>query len=130
VLDIAEHMPKVRAHAATLLQAVANLLSNSMKFVAPGVRPKVRVWTERREDGMIRLCIEDNGIGIDTSAQTRIFKVFERLHGIESYPGTGIGLAVVARACERLGATCGVHSEPGQGSRFWIDLKSDGDDQA
>ena len=51
-----------------------------------------------------------------------IFRVFERLHGIESYPGTGIGLAVVARACDRLGGRFGVESQPGSGSRFWVDF--------
>ena len=93
-----------------------------MKFVAHGVRPQLKVWTEANDDGTIRLWVEDNGIGIDAEYRDRIFRVFERLHGIETYPGTGIGLAIVARACERLGGRCGVESTLGQGSRFWIEF--------
>ncbi|MBD1888816.1 CHASE3 domain-containing protein [Coleofasciculus sp. FACHB-SPT9] len=70
----------------------------------------------------VRLWIEDNGIGIAPEHQQRIFRVFERLHGIESYPGTGIGLAIVRKGLERMGGHAGVESQAGEGSRFWIDL--------
>ncbi|MBD2740161.1 CHASE3 domain-containing protein [Coleofasciculus sp. FACHB-1120] len=70
----------------------------------------------------VRLWIEDNGIGIAPEHQQRIFRVFERLHGIESYPGTGIGLAIVRKGLERMGGYAGVESQANQGSRFWIDL--------
>ena len=86
------------------------------------MRPVIRVWAERRSGGKIRLWVEDNGIGIDVEYQDRIFRPFERLHGIESYPGTGIGLAIVSRACKRLGGRCGVESNSGQGSRFWVEF--------
>ena len=62
----------------------------------------------------------------DVENQSHIFRPFERLHGIESYPGTGIGLAIVARACGRLGGRCGVESQVGQGSRFWMELAAEG----
>jgi signal transduction histidine kinase len=71
----------------------------------------------------IRLWVEDNGIGIASEHQKRIFGVFERLHGIESYPGTGIGLAIVQKGVERMGGKVGVESQLGQGSRFWIELR-------
>jgi len=51
-----------------------------------------------------------------------LFKVFERLHGVEEYPGTGIGLAIVKRGSERMGGSCGVESKPGEGSNFWVEL--------
>lgn len=70
----------------------------------------------------VRLWIEDNGIGIAPEHQQRIFRVFERLHGIETYPGTGIGLAIVRKGLERMGGYAGVESQAGEGSRFWIDL--------
>lgn len=70
------------------------------------------------------LWIEDNGIGIASEHQERIFRVFERLHGIESYPGTGIGLAIVRKGLERMGGQVGVNSQLGQGSRFWVALPS------
>jgi signal transduction histidine kinase len=71
----------------------------------------------------VRLWVEDNGIGIAREHQPKLFRVFERLHGREDYPGTGIGLAIVRRALERMGGSAGVESAPGEGSRFWIELK-------
>ncbi len=73
----------------------------------------------------IRLWLEDNGIGIAPEHQERIFRVFERLHGIEIYPGTGIGLAIARKGVERLGGRVGVESQVGQGSRFWLELTLD-----
>jgi signal transduction histidine kinase len=66
--------------------------------------------------------VEDNGIGIAKEHQERIFGVFERLHRPEAYPGTGIGLAIVRKAMERMGGRAGVESEPGRGSRFYLEL--------
>ncbi|MBD2017001.1 PAS domain S-box protein [Microcoleus sp. FACHB-53] len=70
----------------------------------------------------IRLWLEDNGIGIEPRHQETIFQAFERLHGVESYPGTGMGLAIVRKGVERMGGRVGVESQPGEGSRFWIEL--------
>jgi signal transduction histidine kinase len=114
-------LPRVMGHYATLVQVVANLLTNGIKFVLPSVRPHVRVWTEEQDD---RVCLRlrDNGIGIAPEYQERIFRVFERLHGPETYAGTGIGLAVVRKGIERLGGQVGVESAPGQGSTFWVEL--------
>lgn len=120
-LSVERPLPKVHAHRTILLQVLANLLSNAIKFVAPGVEPRVRVRGERRE-GKVRLWVEDNGIGIAPEHQGRIFRVFERLHASGEYPGTGVGLAIVRRALERLGGQAGVESQPGRGSRFWIEL--------
>jgi len=125
-IEIIGKLPIVMGHKATLVQVAANLISNGIKFVPAGVPPQLRIWSEQRPDGMIRLWIEDHGIGIDDAYQTRVFQVFERLHGIESYPGTGIGLAIVARVCERLGGRCGVESKVGQGSRFWVEFPAGG----
>ena len=114
-------LPTVAAHPATLGQVVANLIANALKFAAPGVSPMIDIWAEQR-DANVRLWVEDNGIGIEPEYQERIFQVFERLHGVESYPGTGIGLAIVRKGVERMGGTAGVESVPGQGSRFWVTL--------
>ena len=112
---------EVWAHKGVLVQMLVNLLSNSLKFVAIGVKPCVRIWTEAG-DATVRLSIQDNGIGIASEHHQRIFRVFERLHSTEQYPGTGIGLANVSKAAERMGGRVGVESQPHQGSRFWVEL--------
>jgi PAS domain S-box-containing protein len=114
-------LPAVYGHRTTLVQVATNLLANALKFVPPGVRPEVRVWAEDRGP-VVRLWVEDNGIGIAPEHRERIFSVFERLHGEESYPGTGIGLAIVKKGVERAGGRVGVESEEGRGSRFYADL--------
>ena len=124
-LEIVEPLLPVVGHHSTLVQAAANLLSNAAKFVAPGVTPRVRVRTER-SGRLVRVWVEDNGIGIAPADQERIFRVFERLNGMGAYPGTGIGLAIVRRAMDRMGGAAGVVSQPGEGSRFWIDLPGAG----
>ncbi|MFB2918753.1 PAS domain S-box protein [Aerosakkonema funiforme] len=117
-------MPKVQAHRNTLAQAIVNLLSNAIKFVDKDSQPQVHIWTET-DDECVKLWVADDGIGIAPEHQKRIFRVFERLHGIESYPGTGIGLAIVQKAVERMGGSVGVESELGKGSKFWIKLRND-----
>ena len=87
--------PTVMAHEATLRQVLVNLISNAVKFVAVGP-PKIRLRAEERPGGMIRIWVEDNGIGIPAQFHERIFNVFQRLHTTE-YAGTGIGLAIVQK---------------------------------
>jgi hypothetical protein len=111
----------VLGHHFLLEQSLGNLLNNAAKFVAPGVTPEIRIRTEPRA-GQVRLWIEDNGIGIDPSYHRKIFNMFERVGDLHRYEGTGIGLAIVQRAIQRMGGACGVESVPGQGSRFWVDL--------
>ena len=115
-------MPAVVGQRSTLVQIVSNLVSNAVKFVASGNTPNVTLWAEER-GAFVRLWVEDNGIGIAPEYQGRIFRIFERLHGIETYPGTGIGLAIVEKAVHRLGGRTGVESALGQGSKFWVELK-------
>ncbi|MDP3541076.1 MAG: ATP-binding protein [Elusimicrobiota bacterium] len=122
LLDIEAPLPRVLGHAVPLTQIFANLLSNALKFVPRGVSPRIKVRSELRGN-LARFTVEDNGIGIDAAHQEKIFDVFLRLHSSDEYPGTGIGLAIVRRAAERLGGTAGVESAPGRGSRFWVELK-------
>ncbi|PSR17152.1 hypothetical protein C8255_14070 [filamentous cyanobacterium CCP3] len=124
-IDVVASLPRVMAHRSTLTQVVTNLVSNAIKFVKPMTPPKIDIFAEETyQDGgrWIRLWIVDNGIGIAPEHQERIFRVFERLHGAESYPGTGIGLAIVRKGLERMGGQTGVESQLGHGSRFWIAL--------
>jgi PAS domain S-box-containing protein len=118
---VAADHPNVIGEPAALMQVLINLLSNAVKFSALDRVPEVTVTAEKR-GGYVRLTIADNGIGIAPEHRERIFRVFERLHGQESYPGTGIGLAIVRKAMERMNGRCGVESTLGAGSRFWIEL--------
>lgn len=118
---VEESLPQALASHSTLVQVIRNLLTNALKFVAPGVRPEIRLRTEGRP-GQVRLWVEDNGIGIATENHKKVFHLFERLHGVEVYPGSGIGLAIVRRGVERMGGRVGVESELGKGSRFWLEL--------
>ncbi|HWQ90583.1 MAG TPA: ATP-binding protein, partial [Clostridia bacterium] len=114
----------VVGHQATVVMLISNLVSNSLKFIAPGVQPQIRIWGERRDD-TIRLNVQDNGIGINPADLKRLFTAFQRLHGKQDYPGTGLGLALVRVGAERMGGRVGVESEPGKGSLFWVELKAD-----
>ncbi|MDB6064032.1 MAG: sensor signal transduction histidine kinase [Pedosphaera sp.] len=115
-------LPAVRADPALLTLVLANLLQNALTYVTSQVVPHVRLWAEQR-DARVRLWVEDNGIGIDPAYRERIFRVFERLHPADEYTGTGIGLALVAKALECMGGCAGVEPNPGGGSRFWLELE-------
>lgn len=102
---------------------------NKNKTSPPAVRtpsrypiPSNGVTPAAAASSNIRLWIEDNGIGIEPRHQENIFQAFERLHGVETYPGTGMGLAIVRKGVERMGGRVGVESQLGEGSRFWIEL--------
>jgi PAS domain S-box-containing protein len=120
-VETAGPWPRALAHEPTLGQVLLNLVSNALKFVRPDAPPLVRLRAEERGE-FIRVWVEDNGIGIAPGHQAQIFRVFVRLHR-EGYPGTGIGLAIVERGVERMGGRAGVESTPGQGSRFWFELR-------
>jgi signal transduction histidine kinase len=107
---------------ALLTQCISNLLSNALKFVAPGTSPRIYIRAQALDEGF-RLSFEDNGIGIAPENHARIFRMFERVHPTSQYEGTGIGLAILRKAVERMGAQLGLESALGKGSNFWILLK-------
>jgi PAS domain S-box-containing protein len=118
---VQENLPSVIAHEPSLGQAFSNLLHNAVKFVAPGIKPKVHVFAERK-DGCVTVQFQDNGIGIRPEHQSRLFGMFERIHPDGKYEGTGIGLAIVRKAVERMGGKVGIVSDGAHGSTFWIQL--------
>jgi signal transduction histidine kinase len=113
-------LPVVLGDLAQLVQVFRNLIDNALKFRGDGP-PVVRVEAQR-EGGQWRVTVRDNGIGIDPRFADRLFVLFERLHGREAYPGTGIGLAICKKIVERHGGRIGVDSTPGQGATFWFTL--------
>lgn len=145
-LQIIEPLPAIMANEAGLGQCFSNLLANSVKFVSPGTIPHVRIWAEilsspplaaeMREKpvsldprrSVVRFWFEDNGIGIAKEYHERVFGMFQQLD--KSFEGTGIGLALVRKTAERMNGKVGVNSEPGKGSRFWLEFEKAPDPQA
>ncbi len=120
-VEVERPLPAVRGNYTALVQAVTNLVSNAIKFVPDERKPEVRIRAQRT-DGTVRLRVEDNGVGIPPGQEERVFRVFERLADSGDRPGTGIGLAIVRRAVERMEGHCGVERLPDGGSAFWIEL--------
>jgi PAS domain S-box-containing protein len=124
----------VLGNASCLHLILTNFISNALKFVPEGVRPQLKIWSEMRPSPTpagsavgpraetIRLWVEDNGIGIRPDDLGRLFQAFRRLNSEARYAGTGIGLAIVKKATERMQGNFGVESEFGKGSRFWVEL--------
>ena len=125
-LEIVNHLksnppPPVLADAIRLKQALLNLLSNALKFNAPGGR--VDVSARPLNAKFVRISISDTGIGIPEEKAAELFEPFGRLdaerRGIE---GTGIGLTITKQLVERMNGTIGYSSKPGKGSTFWLDI--------
>jgi signal transduction histidine kinase len=114
-------MPTVAADPLQMRQLLQNLISNGLKFHRDQVPPKVRI-SGVTNGRLAEFDVSDNGIGFEPRFNARIFRVFERLHGRSSYPGTGIGLALCRKIVDRHGGTIGAESTPGEGSTFTVTL--------
>jgi signal transduction histidine kinase len=118
---IARPLLPVRGHEASLTQVVSNLLGNAVKFVRVERVLKIKIWTEPSGQN-VKVFFSDNGIGIEEENYGKIFRMFERSNAGAQYEGTGIGLAIVAKAVERMGGKVSVESVIGRGSTFCVEL--------
>lgn len=119
-INVVSPLGAVVAHPPSVVQCFSNLLENGIKFAKPGEQPKINVYS--KSDGTRRrIFFEDAGIGIAPENQTKAFGMFERL-GRGETTGTGIGLAIVKKAVERMGAIIGLTSEVNHGACFWIEF--------
>jgi signal transduction histidine kinase len=115
--------PKIAISTELVSQRSPNTRSRTLVFSSTEPpEPETVPFTEQPAPNQVRIWVRDQGIGIPREAHQKIFGIFERGISSESYQGTGIGLAIVARAMQRMGGTCGVESEPGKGSGFWLEL--------
>lgn len=114
---------EVRADPMALGQVLRNLVDNALKYSARSRPPVVEIGGEAI-DGKCRLWVRDNGVGFDMAQHDRIFEIFRRLHSYEEFPGSGVGLALVKRAMERMDGRVWAESDgPGTGATFYLELQ-------
>jgi signal transduction histidine kinase len=121
VMTVVVEPMTVRVDASGLALALRNLVENALKYTRDTPNPRIAVVCRRKQDGVL-IAVTDNGIGFDMQYHDHIFKLFQRLHRDEQYPGTGIGLALVRKAVDRLGGRVFAQSKPGEGATFTIEL--------
>ena len=114
-------LPEIDADPSQMRQLFQNLIANGLKFQTPGAIPQVEIQATIQGD-FCEIRVKDNGIGFDEKYRDRIFVIFQRLHGRQEYPGTGVGLAVCRRIVERHGGSLNAQSEPNKGAIFVISL--------
>jgi PAS domain S-box-containing protein len=114
-------LPPASADPTLLRQVFANLLSNALKFTSGVTRPLIEVGAHA-EDGQTVYVVRDNGAGFDMEHADKLFTVFQRLHGRESFEGSGIGLALVARIVARHGGRIWAEGRPDEGAAFYFTL--------
>ncbi|MCH8208296.1 MAG: PAS domain S-box protein [Nitrospinae bacterium] len=115
-------LPVIEAEKFHMQQLFQNLITNALKFHKEGEPPVVVINSRREERGLWTITVEDNGIGFDEKYVGKIFKPFQRLHGMNVYAGSGIGLAICKKIVERHGGSISAKSQPQKGATFFITL--------
>ena len=115
--------PKISVSTEQVPHCAVQVHPRTLLFSAELLAPQeAAIGNSDNPSKAIRIWVRDEGIGVAREIQQKIFGIFERGSTSATYEGTGIGLAIVARAMQRMGGACGVQSEPGKGSSFWLDL--------
>jgi len=122
-VQFSREWPRVVANERLLEQILTNLVTNALIYASPGREPEIAISAESG-GGKAVLRVRDNGIGIPLEQIDRIFEPFIRLPNATNAPGTGMGLAIVKKAAERLNGAVGADSTPGKGSCFWLQLQA------
>jgi len=115
-----EHLPPCSGDRAQINQLFSNLIDNALKFLDPARPGSIRI-SGTKEDGRVVYCVEDNGIGIATEHQEKVFEIFQQLEP-GAVSGEGLGLTIVRRILDRHSGKIWLESEPGKGSKFYIAL--------
>jgi len=121
-IHVPEPLPPVQGDPSQMHQLLQNLIGNGLKFHREGVPPEITIRARRVKDNMLRVEVQDNGIGIDEKYHEQVFTMFKRLRSRTDYEGTGIGLAICKKVVNRHRGDIGVKSTPGEGSTFWFTL--------
>ena len=119
-----EGIENLTFYPTTFMQVLFNLLDNALKYSKTDIKPEIYVKCNQF-DNYIEFSVEDNGIGIDNKFLEKIFIIFQRLHGGDSYQGTGIGLAIAKKLVEKWGGEISVKSEPDKGSTFYFTIPNE-----
>lgn len=111
----------VRGDRGALATVLRNLVDNAVKFSRHARSPAIEIGAGR-DAATVTLFVRDNGIGFDMRFSQRIFAMFSRLQRAEDYPGSGVGLALVSKAVQRMGGRVWAESQPGQGATFFVEI--------
>ena len=120
-LKIAIPYETIESDTETLRQVLTNYIDNAIKYSKKNTPGTVTIGGSH-DDEFWTLWVKDDGIGFDPKYLDRIFDIFQRLHRAEEYPGTGVGLAIVRKAVQRIGGKVRANSSPGKGSTFYLDI--------
>jgi len=122
VVEVPETLPTVTGDGVQIRELLQNLMANGIKYQPENAVPRLRITASAVEDGMARMAVTDNGIGIEPECQENVFAMFKRVHNGTMYEGTGVGLAVCKKIIARHGGQIGVESQLDEGSTFWFTL--------
>jgi light-regulated signal transduction histidine kinase (bacteriophytochrome) len=116
-----DDLPLIQADEAQMIRLFQNLIENAVKFHKKTELPQIHISC-KKQDNMYLFSVADNGIGIEKQYHDKVFVVFQRLHSVRDYPGTGIGLSICKRIVERHGGTIWFESIVNEGTTFYFTI--------